>query len=212
MDLFSMDAPWVQKLGLLFDLMVLSLLTVLLCLPVVTAGAAITALYDGVWRLKHNRGSLLKDYWRTFRSNFLQSTAIWLILLLTAFLLGYNVLLFFGGQEGMGLMVIPMVLGAAVWIILSAWVFILQSRFHNTVGQTLINALLCGLKYLPRTLGIVALNMLPLAVLFLEPERTWGAGLLLVFFWLGLSAYWNICLLDVPLLILGGPENEEKLS
>lgn len=212
MGLFSMDSPLMQKLGLLFDLMILNILTVLLCLPVVTAGAAITALYDGVWRLEHNRGSLLKDYWRTFRSNFGQSTVLFGFLALLAVLLGYNVLLLIGGQEGMGLMVIPMVLGAALWLIVAAWLFPLQSRFEDKVGRTIINALLCGLRFLPRTVAMSVLNLAPWILLVLAPETFFRLSLIWAFFWFGVTAYWNIRLLDMPLRFLGGPENEDKLS
>ena len=42
--LFDMDNPLMQALGILADLMVLNLLTIVCSLPVLTAGAALTAL------------------------------------------------------------------------------------------------------------------------------------------------------------------------
>ena len=113
-----MDSPLMQKLALLFDLMILNILTVLLSLPVITAGAAMTALYDAVWRLKHNCGNLIRDYWRSFCGNLKQATGLWLFLLLFGVLLGYNMLLLIGGQPGIIFMIIPMIIGAVVWVLL----------------------------------------------------------------------------------------------
>ena len=205
-----MDSPLMKKLGLLFDLMILNILTILLSIPVVTAGAAITALYDAVWRLKHNReGKLLRDYWNAFRANFKQSTVLFLFLALFALLLGYNVLLLIGGQEGMGLMVIPMALGAVVWLVIAAWVFPLQSRFQDKVGKTIINALLCGLRFLLRTTAMSVINLAPWVLLALVPETFFRLGLIWGFFWFGVTAYWNICLLDSPLKQLSGFDPDE---
>lgn len=208
MDILKFDSPLMQKLALLFDLMVLNVLTVLLSLPIVTIGAATTALYDATWRLKHNRGTMLKDYWRTFCSNLKQATVIWLFLLLLGALLVYNLLLFIGGQEGMGLMVIPMILGAVVWVVVFAWVFVLQSRFQNKVTQTVINALLCGLRFLPQTIAASVLNLGPWVLLATVPEAFYKLGLIWALFWFGFAAYSNICLLDRPLRILSSPQED----
>ena len=199
-----MDSPLMQKLALLFDLMILNILTVLLSLPVITAGAAMTALYDAVWRLKHNSGSLLRDYWRSFCGNLKQATGLWIFLLLFGVLLGYNLLLLIGGQPGIVFMIIPMIIGAVVWVILSAWIFPLQSRFQNTVSRTVINALLCGLRFLPRTVAMSVLNLGPWVLLVLTPETFFRWGMIWAFLWFGVAAYSNICLLDGPLSVLAG--------
>lgn len=209
MDIFNMDSPLMQKLGLLFDLMILNVLTVLLSLPVITMGAAATALYDAVWRLKHNCGSLIRDYWRSFCSNFKQATGLWLFLLFFGILLGYNVLLLIGGQAGIALMIIPMLLGAVVWVIISAWIFPLQSRFEDTIGRTIINALLCGLRFLPRTVAMSVLNLGPWVLLVLAPEIFFRWGLIWAFLWFGVAAYSNICLLDGPLSLLAGSDPDK---
>ena len=49
--LFDMDNPVMQALSTAADLLVLNMLTLLCCLPVVTAGAALTALHDVVYKI-----------------------------------------------------------------------------------------------------------------------------------------------------------------
>ena len=82
MRIFSLNSPLMQKLSLLYDLIILNLLTIFCSLPVVTMGAAISALYDGVWRLRNHEGTLLRNYFQAFRSNFKQATLLFLPLLL----------------------------------------------------------------------------------------------------------------------------------
>ena len=57
---FNPDAPFMQGLGKVADLILLNILTVLLSIPIVTAGAAVTALYDAIWRILRDEGSIYK--------------------------------------------------------------------------------------------------------------------------------------------------------
>ena len=55
MPIFNLESPLMQKLSLLWDLMVLNVLTIIASLPVFTIGAALTALYDVVFRMDTQR-------------------------------------------------------------------------------------------------------------------------------------------------------------
>jgi uncharacterized membrane protein YesL len=58
-NIFNLDSPILRALATAFDFAVLSLVTLLLCVPVITAGAAVTALYRVIlsW-LDHSNESL----------------------------------------------------------------------------------------------------------------------------------------------------------
>ena len=59
-------------------LLLLNLLTLSCCLPVVTMGAAIAANYKVTQNLVLKiDGSLVKTYFRAFRTNFIQATWVW---------------------------------------------------------------------------------------------------------------------------------------
>ena len=45
--LFDLDSPLMRVLSKMADLMILNLLMIVLCLPIVTAGAALCASEDG---------------------------------------------------------------------------------------------------------------------------------------------------------------------
>ena len=200
MQIFNINSPLMQKLGLLFDLMVLNVLTILCSLPVITAGAAVAALYDSIWRLRRSEGTLLKNYFRAFFSNFGQATKMFLPLLVTGLIFGYNGLLVaLNYQEGQGYILVPLVICFVLWAMVVAWAFPLQTRFENTVVRIYVNAFLCGLRYLPRTVAMILLNLFPWVLLAAVPEQFLKFSMLWVLVWFALSAYLNMVMLDKPL-------------
>ena len=77
-------------MGILGQLIVLSILWVLCCLPIVTIGAASTALYYTVVKvLRRNTGSMFSSYFSAFRNNFSQSLHINMVFLTYFALLAY---------------------------------------------------------------------------------------------------------------------------
>ena len=81
--LFNYDGPVVQTLNKVADGICLSVLWLISCLPLVTAGAATTALYYSVNKcIRHGEGHIWHEYWHSFLSNFKQATLLWLPLAL----------------------------------------------------------------------------------------------------------------------------------
>ena len=65
MGIFNMESSFMRALGKIADLMILNVLTILLCLPVITGGAAITALHYMCLKLVRNEeGYILKGYFK----------------------------------------------------------------------------------------------------------------------------------------------------
>ena len=89
--LFNIDNPVMQFLSKMFDLVVLNLIFILSCIPVITIGASISALYYVC--LKMLRGEdpyIWQNYWKAFRQNFKQSTIVWLLFLAAVVILGMD--------------------------------------------------------------------------------------------------------------------------
>ena len=75
----------------MFDILYVSVLWILACIPIVTIGAATTALYYTVNKVvRHTRGYVWKDFWGAFRSNFKQSTIVWLVVMAVSALLIFD--------------------------------------------------------------------------------------------------------------------------
>lgn len=204
-NLFNPEAPLMQGLGKIADMMLLNVLTVLLSLPVVTAGAAIAALYDATWRILQDEGSVYGAYFRAFKSNFKQATVLWLLTLASGALLLFCLLFYL--NNSMQVLVVLASLILLLWSITEAWIFPLQSRFENPVRITLKNAVYCAIGYLPRSLVMAALNLLPWVVFLFQTTLWLQMGFIWAVIWFALAAYVNMRLIRKPFKKLMGIED-----
>ena len=209
--LFRADSPIMIALSKAADWVVLNIFTVLLSIPIITLGAAVTALYDAMGRLQRDEGGIYKAYFRAFRSNFKKATLQWLALLLIGGLL-FLCLFFYMGVDwstGRILLLVSAVL-LFLWSACTAWVFPLQSRFENSVRNTLYNAVLCSIAYLPRTILMVIFNAVPWALLLLFPAVFFRTAIFFLLIWFSLAAHFNLQLLKKPFRHLTGEAPESN--
>ncbi len=89
---FNSDNAVMRVLSKIFDIGWLSIVYVLFCIPVVTIGAATTALYYVAAKvLRHDRSYVWTEFWRSFKQNFRQSTIMWVIFAAVFGLLYFNI-------------------------------------------------------------------------------------------------------------------------
>ena len=82
MKFLNIDSPFMQFMNKVADLMILNLLTIVCMIPIITTGAALTAMHYQVLKIVRDEECyIVKGYFKAFRENFKQSTAIWLIML-----------------------------------------------------------------------------------------------------------------------------------
>lgn len=161
-SMFSPDSKFMQVLSRVTDLILLNILFLITSLPVFTVGAAASAMYTLCFRMmREEEGGIVKPYFRAFRENFKQGTAIWLVLLIIVL----PSLFYFDRvfqMEGMlrysGL---PFLLIAAAGLLTMGYVFPWISQFRNTTVQSLQNALILSITNLPRSIAVTAINLLP---------------------------------------------------
>lgn len=85
---FSYEGRFSQVINKAVDIVVISFLWLLCCLPVFTVGASTTALFTAVRQvLRENRGYSFRNFFTAFKSNFKQSTGIWMIFFAILFVL-----------------------------------------------------------------------------------------------------------------------------
>ena len=189
--LFDMENPVMRALSTTADLIMLNLLTILCCLPVVTIGAALTALNTAAIKIVRGEETApVKDYFRAFRVNFKKGTVLGLI-----FLLVFAVLIVDYLAAGNAVSILRPVIAAIALLVLmlGQYAFALLARYENTLRGTLKNALLLSIGYFPRTLGmaVFAAALWLLAIQFLR----YGAPILFLFGF-SLPCYVTILLLQ----------------
>lgn len=186
-----MENPVMRALSTTADLIMLNLLTILCCLPVVTIGAALTALNTAAIKIVRGEETApVKDYFRAFRVNFKKGTVLGLI-----FLLVFAVLIVDYLAAGNAVSILRPVIAAIALLVLmlGQYAFALLARYENTLRGTLKNALLLSIGYFPRTLGmaVFAAALWLLAIQFLR----YGAPILFLFGF-SLPCYVTILLLQ----------------
>lgn len=196
MRIFNPDSPLMEALSMVADLVILNLVVLACCIPVVTAGAALTGMHYVLLKMVRNEeGYIVRTYFKSFRQNFVQATAMWLLFLLFG-------LLFFLDLRLTGNLILPnlgnasaaaqaaagagagaaapihlpgafrvflLAAGVCIWFIF-LYAFPLLARFTNTVFGTLRNAAVLAAAAFPRTLGMtVASLVIPVAALLFPP-------------------------------------------
>ena len=95
--IFSVDGKAAGAIRTATDLVKLNLVWLLCCIPLVTIGASTTALYSVVIKMVKNEDSyVVRSFFSSFRENFKQATAVWLIICMIAAILSFD---FFSSQK-----------------------------------------------------------------------------------------------------------------
>lgn len=165
--LFDMDNKLFTALGKIADLIILNIIFLVCCIPVFTIGASITALYTVTLKaVKDEESYIIKSFLKAFKENFKQATPIWLIILVIGIVLGGDIMIFPQLLSGTALFAVRafFMAMALVLFIMASYVFPIQSKFYNTIKNTLRNSLLMGIRHLPYTVLILVINLIPVIV------------------------------------------------
>ncbi|MDO4260555.1 MAG: DUF624 domain-containing protein [Eubacteriales bacterium] len=197
---FKLDGTISRILGNIGLFITVNLLCILCCLPLVTAGASITALHYVMLQFIHGDApNLLSDFWKSFRANLRQGIAIHLIAAGVGALLYFN-LSFAAGNLHLGVpfQIMAFLSGALAFLYLLTVTVIypLLARYENTVSRTFYLAFLLAVTSFPTALLLLAVNLIPAVLFVLWPN----AFLLLIPFYvfvgLSLVSYVDCLLLD----------------
>ena len=175
MRIFNADSPLMEGLSKITDLVILNLVVLVCCLPVFTAGAALTGMHYVLLKMVRNEeGYIVRSYFKSFRENFLQATGMWLIFLAAGSVFVLDLRLTGGGAGG-GIQLPDLfrylLIAAGIYLFLIyLYAFPLLARFNNSVPGTLRNAAVLTVASFPRTIGMVVASIaFPLVVILFKP-------------------------------------------
>jgi len=152
--LFQYDAPLWRAVSTIGDLIVLNLLACICALPVVTAGASLTALADTSRRMAQGEGTAVwRMFLTSFRRNFRTASLAWAVVGPVALVL-LAAWIFVQADE----LIVLKALISAVLLLGFPFLWSLIARFDNTVGAHLKNAWLVAIGNLPLALGVLAIH------------------------------------------------------
>lgn len=155
---------------LVYELMKLNVVAVVCSLPVVTVGAAWSALYCGVDALRSGEASPVSVFFSSLKKHFRRATLHWLFLLFFLILAAGDLIIFntFSAEEiPAAAVVIPLIITAFA-MLAAGFLFPLIPVVKAGFRQTVNIALVFSLKYFLRSFFVLILNVLPFALLYVR--------------------------------------------
>ena len=173
-----------------FDLVVLNLMTLLLCIPLVTAGAAMTALYKTLFDIRQQKGRTIIGYWRTFRAEFRPALPLGLLAIVSLAAYGAYLYLLYPrlAAEVVWAWIAVAAIGALFFFPMT-FVFPLFAKFENSVKKTIVNAFFMSIRHLPVTILFLVMQVAWPVSMFLLPQQAAVILLAWMFFGISLPAY-----------------------
>lgn len=159
----NLDGTIITALTRIFDALVATLLFVLCCLPVVTIGAALSAVYATMIRIAGDGcSSTVRCFFGAFKENFRQATILWLLALLAGAVVAADIVVCWG-FEMEATMVLSVMRGltafcTGLYLSMCIYMFAGMAVFCVTRKQAITNALQWTVKKLPATLGLLLLS------------------------------------------------------
>lgn len=184
--LFNMDNKFFVFMGRVADLCMLNLVCLICCIPIVTAGASLTALYYVTLKMVRNEEAyIFRSFFKSFKANFRQATVINVIMLVMAALLylDTNIVKAMEGPVGK-VMAMVFAVFTLLYLIIFLYIYPILAKFYNSVKNTFKNSLLMGIRHLPYTFLMLVICACPVLVIFV-PSFQVQMTLLLLFILFG---------------------------
>lgn len=191
---FNYDNMFIRLLNRLGDVFILSIIFTLCCIPIVTIGPALTALYYTAMKgITVGEGYVTKYFFKSFKQNLKQGIAIFLINALAIFVFGVDLWFWIKQWKDARLgvariMIIISVVLLMVAIMIFIFVFPLQAKFDNKIKVQIRNAFLLSIKFFPTTLAVMLITALMIYGVYYAPALALSGYLLIGF---GAMGYLN---------------------
>ena len=135
-NLFNMDNAFFRFMGKLFDVVALNLVFIIVCIPIVTIGPAISALYyASVKSIRRDRSYPIKEFFKALKRDFKQSFIVGLILVLAAAIIYVDIrfVVDYIKNNFTAMRYVYLVIGLVISFI-SVYIFPLISRFSLKIS------------------------------------------------------------------------------
>lgn len=163
---FSYDSIFIRLLNRIGDVVLLSVIFFVCCIPIITIGPAITALYYTAMKgITVGEGYVAKYFFKSFKENLKQSLVMFVILVFLLFVFGVDLWFWIKQWQASrlwlaGLMIIISVALVMVTAMIFVFVFPLQAKFDNKLKVQFRNAFLLSIKFFPTTLAVLLITAL----------------------------------------------------
>ena len=189
--LFDMNNPFMKTLTVAADLLILNLLVIVVSIPLITIGPAMTAMNDIVIRIVRGiEGYTVRPFFKSFAANFKKGALLSLILIAVGAIIYFDYLAAVTYIPQMRAAIIAI---GVIALAIFSYAFALMARYENTLRATLKNAVILAVANFPRTLLMVVASV----GLWVACVNFYKIGTpILVLFGFSLPCYVNILMIN----------------
>ena len=158
-NLFNVDNAFFRFMGKLFDVVALNLVFIIVCIPLVTIGPAISALYyASVKSIRRDRSYPIKEFFKAFKRDFKQSFIVGLILVLASVIIYVDIrfVMDFIKNGFTAMRYVYLVIGMVISFI-SVYIFPLISRFSLKISGLFRLSFYLAIRHLLTTIVSIIL-------------------------------------------------------
>ena len=169
---FNVESPFFQFMNTLASFIGLNVLFLLLCLPIVTIGPALKALYTVTMQeARKEHKEIFSNFFKAFKDHFLKSSVSFLLYLILALVFIFNAVFWKEQDSIFGTILFVFFIMASILLVLSfLYAFPLMARFENSLKQTMKNSIFIALLHTKETLGILAIQIAALTFCVFVPQ------------------------------------------
>lgn len=202
---FSLESPLVQGLSVAADYIMLNFLFLLCSVPIVTMGAAKTALYRVMFDMAEQKGNTFKRYFKAFASELKTITPIHLLKLAIYGLLVWELVVM---SENSVSFLAQTTLRSPVAVVLLLTILVVGMVFSSIPAQVAVfnatrreylkNGIYIALTRFTRCLPVALMDLLPILLILWNPYYFFIVGPVFVFFYFSVTTNLSMRLFKKP--------------
>lgn len=191
--LFDIDNGFFRFMGKVCDMILLDVLTLIVCIPIITIGPALTALYYVALKIVRNEeGYVFRSFFKSFRQNFKQGFLLELIIAICAAVLYVDLGVTYNWMSQdqnylLKLLFFALVGFALLAVVTVVYVFPVLAKFENSTKKILINSVMMAVRHLPYSVLMVLIIIGAGVLTYIYP--------IAIFFVVGGAAFLNSIIL-----------------
>ncbi len=169
--LFNLDNPFWRFMSKLGDMIMLTVVWLVCCIPIVTIGPATTAMYYVMLKLVRDlEGSVFKQYFKSFKENLKQGMIIGVIMTLLGAILLFD-LTFYKDATGQiaSLLWWASLIFFIIWAMVSQYIYALLAKFVQTVKRYFMFGLFLSIRHFGYTVLMLLVSAVALIVIYFYP-------------------------------------------
>lgn len=190
---FDLDNPVFRFLGRIFDIAHLNVLCLICCIPIITIGPSVTALYYCMLKIARKSDTTISQmFFHSFKENLKQGMLLTVFFAVAAFILIFDIRVCLSSDNvflehiNSFLYVLFIVLASII-----SYAFPLLAQFENNTKNILKYSFLLAISNFGYTAIILVFNAIPFVIFFLLPELFLVSFLIWIFFGFAAIAFLN---------------------